>query len=199
MRSDGGTALMYVTIAVLCEPGSAERRAALTPPDAVKLLKRRTIVQMQRGLAAGIGLADAAYDGVTVYADRLALVEDADVVLAVQPPALDVIDALQIGAVLICQRDAAHNPVLIERLIERRVTYFAVERGSNDGDLSDRGGRQGSQMTVYDLLERMLVDNVVTIDWSDAILAASALTHAGDHCLRPVRPAMIRVCDVVTA
>ena len=46
--------------------------------------------------------ADAAFKDVAFIDDRKALVADADVVLAVQPPALDVIDAMKPGAILIC-------------------------------------------------------------------------------------------------
>ena len=64
----------------------------------------------------------------TLYADRLAMVEDADVVLAVQPPALEVIDAMQEGAVLLCFVYADKHPALVQRLLERKITCFAMER-----------------------------------------------------------------------
>ena len=49
-------------------------------------------------------------------------------------------------------------------------------------------GEDASQlyaMNQYHLLELMLHDNVVTIDWSDEILAGTALTHAGKRCDLP--------------
>ena len=56
------------------------------------------------------------------------MVEDADVVLAVQPPAIEVIDAMQEGAVLICFVYADKQPALVQRLLDRKVTCFAMER-----------------------------------------------------------------------
>ena len=52
---------------------------------------------------------------------------DADVVLAVQPPALDVIDAMKEGAILISFIYAGHQPALVKRLIEKKITCFAME------------------------------------------------------------------------
>jgi NAD(P) transhydrogenase subunit alpha len=83
---------------------------------------------MQSGAGAAIHLDDAAYENVTFFADRDALVEDADVVLAVQPPALAVIDAMKEGAILVSFVYAHNEPALVKRLIERKITCFAMER-----------------------------------------------------------------------
>ncbi|MEI9914489.1 MAG: hypothetical protein WDN29_00175 [Methylovirgula sp.] len=56
---------------------------------------------MQTGAGHAIKLTDAAFNDVAFIADRKDLVADADVVLAVQPPALEVIDAMKHGAILI--------------------------------------------------------------------------------------------------
>ena len=57
---------------------------------------------MQTGAGDAIKLTDAAFKDVAFIDDRKALVADADVVLAVQPPALEVVDAMKEGAILIC-------------------------------------------------------------------------------------------------
>ena len=56
------------------------------------------------------------------------LVGDADVVLAVQPPALDVIDAMKEGAILISFIYANKEPALVKRLLDKKITCFAMER-----------------------------------------------------------------------
>ena len=56
------------------------------------------------------------------------MVADADVVLAVQPPALDVVDAMKPGAILVCFVYAANEPELVKRLLEKKITCFAMER-----------------------------------------------------------------------
>jgi len=49
------------------------------------------------------------------------------VVLAVQPPALEVIDAMKQGAILISFIYADHQRALVKRLLERKITCFAME------------------------------------------------------------------------
>src|SRR6202020_2977332 len=48
-------------------------------------------------------------------------------VLAVQPSALEVIDAMKEGAILICFIYANNQPVLVKRLLEKKITCFAME------------------------------------------------------------------------
>jgi NAD(P) transhydrogenase subunit alpha len=60
--------------------------------------------------------------------DRKELVKDADVVLAVQPPALEVIDAMKEGAILVSFIYAGREPVLVQHLLDRKITCFAMER-----------------------------------------------------------------------
>jgi NAD(P) transhydrogenase subunit alpha len=83
---------------------------------------------MQPGAGAPLHVPDAAFENVVFIADRTALVKDADVVLAVQPPALEVIGAMKEGAILICFIYANNEPTLLKRLLERKITCFAMER-----------------------------------------------------------------------
>jgi NAD(P) transhydrogenase subunit alpha len=119
---------MYVNLAVLKETRPNERRVALTPSVAPKLIKLGARLHMQAGAGAAIRLADAAFQDVAILTDRTAMVADADVVLAVQPPALEVVDAMQPGAILISFVYAANEPELVKRLLERKITCFAMER-----------------------------------------------------------------------
>jgi NAD(P) transhydrogenase subunit alpha len=119
---------MYVNIAILKETRPHERRVALTPSVAAKLIKRGALLQMQRGAAEALLIADEAYEGVTFCADRLEMVKEADVVLAVQPPAIEIVDAMQEGAVLICFVYADKQPALVQHLLDRKITCLAMER-----------------------------------------------------------------------
>src|SRR5271166_461740 len=119
---------MYVNVAVLKETQPHERRVALAPSVVPKLIKLGAKLHMQTGAGDAIKLADAAFVGVAFIADRKDLVADADVVLAVQPPALDVIDAMKEGAILICFIYAHLQPELVNRLLEKKITCFAMER-----------------------------------------------------------------------
>jgi NAD(P) transhydrogenase subunit alpha len=118
---------MYVNVAVLKETLSHEKRVALVPSVVPKLIKLGAKLHMQSGAGAAIKLTDAAFANVAIFTDRRALVEDADVVLAVQPPALDVIDAMKPGAILISFIYAGREPALVKRLLERKITCFAME------------------------------------------------------------------------
>jgi len=118
---------MYVNVAILKETQPHERRVALVPSVAPKLIKLGAKLHMQTGAGAAIKLADAAFKDVEFIADRKELVADADVVLAVQPPALEVIDAMKDGAILVSFIYASHQPALVKRLLAKRITCFAME------------------------------------------------------------------------
>jgi len=118
---------MYVNVAVLKETLRHERRVALVPSVVPKLIKLGAKLHMQSGAGAAIKLVDAAFKDVAIIADRKALVAEADVVLAVQPPALEVIDAMKEGAILICFIYAGHQQALVKRLLDRKITCFAME------------------------------------------------------------------------
>jgi NAD(P) transhydrogenase subunit alpha len=119
---------MYVNVAVLKETQPHELRVALVPSSAEKLTKLGAKLHMQMGAAEASNLLDGAFTDVAVLADRHALVCDADVVLAVQPPALAVIDAMKEGAILISFIYAGNQPALVARLLARKITCFAMER-----------------------------------------------------------------------
>ena len=119
---------MYVNVAVLKETEPHEGRVALVPSVVPKLTKLGAKLHMETGAGAAIRLDDAAFKDVVFIADRHALVATADVVLAVQPPPLDVIDAMQPGAILVCFVYAANQPELVQHLLARKITCFAMER-----------------------------------------------------------------------
>ncbi len=119
---------MYINVAVLKETQAHERRVALVAAVIPKLIKLGAKLHMQTGAGAAIDLDDAAFENVVFMADRNALVKDADVVLAVQPPALEVINAMKEGSILVSFIYAHNEPALVKRLIERKITCFAMER-----------------------------------------------------------------------
>ena len=118
---------MYVNVAVLKETQPHERRVALVPSVVPKLIKLGAKLHMQEGAGNAIKLTDAAFKDVVFKDDRVELVRDADVVLAVQPPALEVIDSMKEGAILISFIYAGHQPRLVKRLLEKKITCFAME------------------------------------------------------------------------
>jgi H+-translocating NAD(P) transhydrogenase subunit alpha len=119
---------MYVNVAVLKETQPHERRVALVPSVALKLIKLGAKLHMQSGAGDAIKLTDRAFKDVAFIDDRHALVSDADVVLAVQPPALDVVSTMKEGAILVSFVYANKEPALVQRLLDRKITCFAMER-----------------------------------------------------------------------
>ena len=83
---------------------------------------------MQTDAGNAIKLADAAFKDVVFIDDPKALVADADVVLAVQPPAQDVVNAMKEGAILISFIYADKEQALVQRLLAKKITCFAMER-----------------------------------------------------------------------
>ncbi len=119
---------MYVNVAVLKETQPHERRVALVPSVVPRLIKLGAKLHMEAGAGDAIKLTDAAFKDVTFIVDRKELVRDADVVLAVQPPALEVINEMKEGAILVCFIYANREPALVQRLLDRKITCFAMER-----------------------------------------------------------------------
>ncbi len=120
--------MMYVNVAILKETQPHERRLAMVPSVVPKLIKLGAELHMQTGAGDAIQLPDAAFKNVAFVADIKALVGDADVVLAVQPPALEVIGGMKEGAILISFIYANNEPALVQRLLDRKITCFAMER-----------------------------------------------------------------------
>ena len=119
---------MYVNVAILKETQPHERRVALVPSLVPRLIQRGAILHMQAGAGEAIRLPDAAFKDVLITEDSEALVSEADVVLAVQPPALEVVNAMKEGAILISFIYAHRQTALVGRLLERKITCFAMER-----------------------------------------------------------------------
>lgn len=118
---------MPVKIAVLKETRPHERRVAMVPAVADKLAKLGAQIHMQSGAGVAVKLADAAYKNVTLHADAIEMVRDADIVLSVQPPELAIVQAMREGAILISFVYAHKEPDLTRLLRDRKITCFAME------------------------------------------------------------------------
>lgn len=119
---------MYVNVAVMKETHAHERRVALVPALCAKLSALGAKLHMQAGAGEASFLPDTAYPDTVFVSGNGHWLHEADVVLAVQPPSLEVVGKMKPGSVLICFVYAQKNPALVERLLERHVTCFAMER-----------------------------------------------------------------------
>lgn len=118
---------MAVKIAVLKETRANEKRVALVPAVAEKLAKLGAEISMQTGAGLNVKLADAAYKNVNFVANPQGLVSDADIVLSVQPPSADVVNAMKDGSVLLSFVYAHKEPDLVKLMRDKKITSFAME------------------------------------------------------------------------
>jgi H+-translocating NAD(P) transhydrogenase subunit alpha len=118
---------MSVKIAVLKETRPNERRVAMVPAVADKLIKLGAQIGMQSGAGDAVKLADAAFKNVSFENDARALVAEADIVLAVQPPDLEIVRAMKEGSILISFVYAHKEVELTKLLRDRKITCFAME------------------------------------------------------------------------
>jgi len=119
---------MYINVAVLKETQPHERRVALVPAVAAKLVKLGAKLLVQTGAGDAVKLTDSMFPDAAFTDDRRKLVREADVVLGVQAPALDVVDGMKEGAILVSFIYAAQQPELVQRLLHKKITCFAMER-----------------------------------------------------------------------
>lgn len=118
-----------VKIGVLSETLQGERRVALVPDMAAKLVASGFEVVVEAGAGEQADFTDDAYReaGVAVEADRRALLGTADVVLSVQPPRCEDVALLRAGAATISFLQPATQGAVIEALATRGVTAFSLE------------------------------------------------------------------------
>jgi NAD(P) transhydrogenase subunit alpha len=119
---------MFVNVAVLKETQPHERRVALVPSVAPRLIALGAKLHMETGAGDRVDLPDEAFKDVAFVVSRKALVSDADVVLCIQPPALEVVDDMKEGAILLSFIYAQNEKPLVERLLAKKITCFAMER-----------------------------------------------------------------------
>jgi len=121
---------MAIIVGVARESAAGERRVALTPETCRKLVAAGAQVRVERGAGRGASFSDDAYAdaGAQLVESAGAALEQADVVLCVQPPQTTQIARLREGAALVGslapQADAARG----EAIIARQLLAFPLER-----------------------------------------------------------------------
>jgi H+-translocating NAD(P) transhydrogenase subunit alpha len=118
---------MPVTIGALRESAPRETRVSLVPEVAEKLTQSGARVLIERGAGASAQFPDSLYRGVEWADSAAAVLEQAQVLLTVQPFSLAQIQALQPGAVLVGFLQPYARREEVKALQERRITSFAME------------------------------------------------------------------------
>ena len=82
---------------------------------------------MESGAGEQANLPDASFDKITFSSSWHESINNADVLLAVQPPRLQVVREMKEGSVLVSFVYAEREPELIELLLRQKITCFAME------------------------------------------------------------------------
>jgi NAD(P) transhydrogenase subunit alpha len=117
-------------IGILRERLPGERRVALIPDAAAKLIAAGHQVVVERGAGSAAGFLDAAYEkaGVSLVADVAALAAAApDVVVKVRKPSADEVAALPKGSTLISLLTPGANEEILPALASAKITALALE------------------------------------------------------------------------
>jgi NAD(P) transhydrogenase subunit alpha len=122
-------------VAVAREVFEGETRVALIPASVEGLRKSGHEVLMESGAGAHAWFLDDQYEaaGAAIVKDPEELYRAADVVLKVNPPEMHPqagrheVDLLREGAAIIGFLMPLDNPEVVEKLIRRRITSFAME------------------------------------------------------------------------
>jgi len=118
-----------IMLSVIKETGAEERRVALSCDAVKKFLALGLSVQVEAGAgkASGISDDDFARSGATVKPSAAETLAGAQILLSVNAPDMQVIDALTSGAILIGTLSPYNNRALLERLAAKNITAFAME------------------------------------------------------------------------
>ena len=133
------------------ETAAGERRVALVPETATKLVAAGLEVSLEAGAGRLAGFRDEAYRevGVELAAEKGELLSAADVVFKVQPPDVQEVGLLKKDALLISFLQPATQGPVIEALARQGVTAFSLEllprisRAQSMDALSSQGSLAG--------------------------------------------------------
>jgi NAD(P) transhydrogenase subunit alpha len=118
-----------VQVATPKETAEDERRVALVPDTATKLIAAGLEVSLESGAGEAAFLGDDAYEkaGVKIVNSAAAMLEDAGAVLKVEAPTAAEVNLLKSGAVLISFLQPATQGDIVKALAKRGVTAFSLE------------------------------------------------------------------------
>lgn len=115
-------------MAVLREVAPGETRVALTPEVIPRMRKAGFEVAVESGAGTNAGYPDAGYAQADAQVgERAATLAGAPLVVKLQTPTLEEIDALAPGTVVIAVMNPGRNLDRVARMRDRKLTAFALE------------------------------------------------------------------------
>ena len=118
---------MPLRLAVPKEVAPGERRVALHPTVAERLIKMGVEVTMQKGAGLSSHFTDEDFAGVKIVGTAATLYKNADLIFKVQPPTLKELDHIREGAVIVGFMAPGRDPEITEKMCEKRITSLAME------------------------------------------------------------------------
>ncbi len=116
-------------VAILKERDKGELRVAASSDSVKKLVAMGADVCVEAGAGKGSGISDKEYRdaGATISKEISSCVNGTDMLLVVQPPQADVLDALPSGVILIGMLDPFDNKEGIAQYAMKKLTAFSME------------------------------------------------------------------------
>ncbi len=118
---------MPVTIGALRESAPQETRVSLTPEIVGKLTQAGARILVERGLGTLARFPDDAYKNATWADSPGAVLDQAQVLVTVQPLSVEQITRLKTGTVVVGYMQAYSRKAEVKALQERGITSFAME------------------------------------------------------------------------
>ena len=116
-------------IGVPKETWPGERRVAVVPANAKKLIGKgfSVVLESGAGLAAGFTDADFEEAGATISADRQAVLANSDIVLRVRKPDAEEVGTLKSGTISISFLDPFNEQALVQSMASQGITAISME------------------------------------------------------------------------
>lgn len=118
---------MPITLAVPNEIRPGERRIALEPGVAKRLIDMGVEVRMEKGAALSAHFPDNAFEGVTIIDTPEELYKGANLIFKVQPPTLEELDLIDDEAVIIGFMEPHKNKDITEKMCHKQLISIAME------------------------------------------------------------------------
>lgn len=118
-----------MVVAICKELEKTEKRVAITPEGVVKLSSMGLKVMVESGAGISSSYMDDNYieAGAIIESDRATLLNQCDILLAVQTPEQAILDQLKSGTVLIAFLWPIQNGELVEFLKKKRISSLAMD------------------------------------------------------------------------
>ncbi|MCB1585024.1 MAG: NAD(P) transhydrogenase subunit alpha [Xanthomonadales bacterium] len=118
---------MSITVGFVSEVTELERRVALVPETAKKIIKAGWKVLMQSGAGNAAGFLDADYDGCEIVKDANAVLSKADVIVCISAPSNETITNMKNDSVLLGMIAPFADKDRYETANKKNITIFSME------------------------------------------------------------------------